>query len=150
MRRWGGGGEEGRCGALGRGGLGDGGRGGGLLDGPARHGEGLRLARDEGEARGGGVDTRSGAGDEDVDAAGGARDVLAEAHGPAPVGQALFTGLANLAGLPALALPAGWSAEGMPVSVQLVGRAGAEASLLALAAKLDQVLRGYSPPPAYS
>lgn len=71
-------------------------------------------------------------------------------HGPAPVGQALFTGLANLAGLPALALPAGWSAEGMPVSVQLVGRAGAEASLLALAAKLDQVLRGYSPPPAYS
>ena len=69
--------------------------------------------------------------------------------GPAPVSQADFTGLANVAGLPALSLPAGWSPEGMPVAVQLIGRKNGEATLLALAAMLDAVLKGYAPPPGY-
>jgi aspartyl-tRNA(Asn)/glutamyl-tRNA(Gln) amidotransferase subunit A len=72
------------------------------------------------------------------------------AHGRAPVNQADFTSLANLAGLPALALPAGWTDDGLPVGVQLVGRAGSESALLSLAAKLDGVLNGYAPPPGYT
>ncbi len=74
---------------------------------------------------------------------------VAFAHGRAPVTQADFTALANIAGLPALALPAGWSDDGLPVGVQLVGRAGSEGQLLALAAELDAVLKGYRPPLAY-
>lgn len=72
------------------------------------------------------------------------------AHGRAPVTQADFTALANLAGLPALSLPSGTDADGMPVAVQLVGRAGAEASLLALAARLDDALGAYRFPPDFA
>lgn len=70
-------------------------------------------------------------------------------HGTAPVTQADFTALANIAGLPALSLPAGW-ADGLPIGVQLVGRAGQEAALLDLAAKLDKALNAYAPPPAFA
>ncbi|MCA3255206.1 MAG: amidase, partial [Alphaproteobacteria bacterium] len=70
--------------------------------------------------------------------------------GPAPVSQADFTGLANVAGLPALSLPAGWSEDGLPVGVQLIGRANGEATLLDLAARLDAVLKGYAPPPGFA
>jgi aspartyl-tRNA(Asn)/glutamyl-tRNA(Gln) amidotransferase subunit A len=66
------------------------------------------------------------------------------------VSQADFTGLANVAGLPALSLPAGWSEDGLPVAVQLIGRAGSEATLLELAARLDAALRGYAPPAAFA
>jgi aspartyl-tRNA(Asn)/glutamyl-tRNA(Gln) amidotransferase subunit A len=41
----------------------------------------------------------------------------------------------NLAGLPALSLPAGFDSEGMPIGVQLVGRADEDGSLLALASR---------------
>lgn len=69
------------------------------------------------------------------------------AHGGrAPANQADFTGLANIAGLPALALPSGWNADGLPVSVQLVGPAGSEHRLIALARQLDAVLHQFRPP----
>ena len=71
---------------------------------------------------------------------------VAFAHGRAPVTQADFTALANIAGLPALSVPAGFDDDGMPVAVQLVGRAGSEATLLALAARLDVVLGTYRRP----
>lgn len=71
---------------------------------------------------------------------------VAFAHGRAPVTQADFTALANIAGLPALSLPAGVDGDGLPVAVQLVGRAGSEADLLALAARLDAALNAYRLP----
>ncbi len=69
------------------------------------------------------------------------------AHGSrAPATQADFTGLANVAGLPALALPSGRDASGLPVSVQIVGPAGSEPALIALARQLDLALNAYAPP----
>lgn len=44
----------------------------------------------------------------------------------------------NLAGWPAIAVPAGVSSAGLPLSVQLVARPGGEALLLALAAQLER------------
>lgn len=75
---------------------------------------------------------------------------VAFAHGRAPVDQADFTGLANIAGLPALSLPAGHDGTGMPVGVQLIGPPGSEAALFALARTLDGALCGYAPPPEVS
>lgn len=63
-----------------------------------------------------------------------------------PPGQADFTCLANIAGLPAISLPAGWSDDGLPIGVQIIAAAGAEAGLFALAAQLDQSLGAYRPP----
>lgn len=68
-------------------------------------------------------------------------------HGnQAPANQADFTCLANIAGLPAITIPAGWNSDGLPVAVQLVGAAGNEAGLLQLAAKLDKSLSAYRQP----
>jgi aspartyl-tRNA(Asn)/glutamyl-tRNA(Gln) amidotransferase subunit A len=65
---------------------------------------------------------------------------------PEPPAQADFTCLANIAGLPAISLPAGWTSNGLPIGVQIVGPAGAEAGLFALARQLDKTLRAYRPP----
>lgn len=51
---------------------------------------------------------------------------------PPPADQADLTALANLAGLPAISLPMGTSRAGLPMGLQLVGRAWDEARLLAL------------------
>lgn len=45
--------------------------------------------------------------------------------------------LANASGLPAIALPTGFSPEGLPVGIQLVGRPGAEVTLIAIASQLE-------------
>ncbi len=45
----------------------------------------------------------------------------------------------NLAGWPAMAVPCGMHPNGMPLSVQLVGRPGSEATLLAVAGQLEQL-----------
>jgi amidase len=55
--------------------------------------------------------------------------------------------LATTLHLPALALPAGQSAAGLPVGVQLVGPIDGEDRLLDLAAAAEEVLGGFSPPP---
>jgi amidase len=49
-----------------------------------------------------------------------------------------FCGEWNLTGQPALAVPAGTSADGLPIGVQLVGRHGEDALLLGLAAQLER------------
>lgn len=66
--------------------------------------------------------------------------------GNAPANQADFTGLANVAGLPAIAIPAGFSDDGLPVSVQLVGPAHSELRLIALARIIDGQLKAYRRP----
>ncbi len=64
----------------------------------------------------------------------------------APANQADFTCLANIAGLPAISIPAGWSSDGLPVGMQLIGAAGNELGLFALARKLDEKLSAYRAP----
>ena len=49
-----------------------------------------------------------------------------------------FNGLWNHLGNPAAAVPAGFDADGMPLSVQLVGRPDGEATLLALSRQLER------------
>jgi amidase len=49
-----------------------------------------------------------------------------------------FTPLVNVTGQPAMSLPLHWSADDLPVGVQLIGRPFAEATLLRLAAQLEQ------------
>jgi len=61
--------------------------------------------------------------------------------------QADFTCLANVAGLPALAVPAGIDHDGLPVGVQLVGPAGSETRLIALARRIEPALGGAVPLP---
>ena len=48
-----------------------------------------------------------------------------------------FTGVWNYTGQPAAAIPAGFTADGLPLSIQLVGRPGDEATLLSLAAQIE-------------
>jgi aspartyl-tRNA(Asn)/glutamyl-tRNA(Gln) amidotransferase subunit A len=67
----------------------------------------------------------------------------------APDTQADFTAIANIAGLPAISIPAGNSDEGLPGGLQLIGAAGAERGLFALARKLDNALAGYRRPAHY-
>ena len=50
----------------------------------------------------------------------------------------IFTLPASLAGLPAMSLPAGWGAGGMPVGLQLIGNYFGEARLLNVAHRLQQ------------
>lgn len=52
-----------------------------------------------------------------------------------------FPGVWNVLGNPAVAVPAGTDEAGCPIGVQLVGRAGDEATLISLAAELEAILR---------
>jgi Asp-tRNA(Asn)/Glu-tRNA(Gln) amidotransferase A subunit family amidase len=49
-----------------------------------------------------------------------------------------FTPVVNVTGQPAMSLPLHWSEDGLPLGVQLVGRAFAEATLIRVAAQLER------------
>ncbi len=51
-----------------------------------------------------------------------------------------FTAFGNVSGLPAVSLPLHWSEEGVPVGVQLTAGPWQEASLISLAAQLEQAM----------
>ena len=59
-----------------------------------------------------------------------------------------FTQWFNVLGLPAVVVPAGRSAEGLPIGVQVVGRPFEETRVLAVAARIEAACGGYRPPPA--
>jgi amidase len=56
----------------------------------------------------------------------------------------------NASGLPALTLPVGFDARGLPLGVQLVGRPAAEATLLSLAAQLEAAHPWHQHRPAFA
>jgi len=49
-----------------------------------------------------------------------------------------FTPLVNVTGQPAMSVPLHWSDDGLPIGVQLIGRPFAEATLVRLAAQLEE------------
>jgi len=69
----------------------------------------------------------------------------------AVAGMVPFNGVWNVTGQPAAAVPAGFGADGLPRSVQLVGREGDETTLLALSAQLEAERRWQDErPPGFS
>ena len=60
----------------------------------------------------------------------------------------VFTVTVNLAGLPGLSLPAGLDAQGVPLGLQLIGRAFDEETLLRIAAVMEQAAGFTAEPPA--
>ena len=62
-------------------------------------------------------------------------DLISENLGWVP-----YTQLANLTGRPAISVPMHWTADGLPLGVQFVGRLGSDGALLALAAQLERAV----------
>lgn len=60
--------------------------------------------------------------------------------------QLVWAGVATMPGLPATAVPAGRSAEGLPVGVQLIGPMFEDRTPLRLAELLEQKMGGFRPP----
>ncbi len=54
-----------------------------------------------------------------------------------PRGHAIYTGWVNVAGIPGLALPLGFSKSGLPIGGQFIGRFGSDAGLLAFGATFE-------------
>jgi Asp-tRNA(Asn)/Glu-tRNA(Gln) amidotransferase A subunit family amidase len=55
-------------------------------------------------------------------------------------GDSAFNSPWSYTGLPTVSLPAGWTADGLPLAIQLVGRPWGEAELLAVAAWCEERL----------
>ena len=59
-----------------------------------------------------------------------------------------FTYPFNITGQPGISLPLGWSTEGLPIGVQLVGQPHAESLIISLAAQLERAVPWHSRYPA--
>ena len=71
----------------------------------------------------------------------GVRTIVVDGEAyPVPMVTSRFNRAANVTGLPALTLPVGGTADGLPVALQLVGPPLGEARLLAVAHALEQAL----------
>jgi amidase len=60
--------------------------------------------------------------------------------------QPVWAGLATMSGLPATAIPAGLSPDGLPVGVQLIGPMFEDRTPLRLAELLEQTIGGFRAP----
>jgi amidase len=60
-----------------------------------------------------------------------------------------YTSPFNLTGHPAVVLPLAHSGEGLPIGLQLVGKRWGEMKLLAIAARLAEVIGPFQRPPGY-
>ncbi len=61
----------------------------------------------------------------------------------------VFTVTVNMAGLPGIAVPAGISSEGLPLALQLIGRAFEEETLFSLASVIEQAAPKIALPPKW-
>lgn len=62
--------------------------------------------------------------------------------------QSFWCALATLGGLPAVVIPAGIAADGLPVGLQMIGPYLGERTVLEFAALAEKLLGGFRPPPA--
>jgi amidase len=70
---------------------------------------------------------------------------------PVPVTDDLFwAGLSGLVYLPTTVIPAGLTAKGLPVGVQIVGPQYGDRSCIAFAGLLERAYRGFVPPPNFA
>jgi len=77
--------------------------------------------------------------------------VLSTPAGPRPyLDQIRWVSMATFAGLPATAAPAGRTAEGLPVGLQIIGPYLEDATTIEFAAQMAGVVGGFQPPPGYS
>lgn len=67
---------------------------------------------------------------------------------PEGAAEGLFTGVHNVTGAPALVLPCGWSAAGLPIGLQLSSPFGTDMALLAVARHVESTLTVESRKPA--
>lgn len=63
--------------------------------------------------------------------------------------QVFWAGLANLAYLPAVSAPIGFTAEGLPVGAQIIGPQYGDHGCIAFARLLEKHFQGFVPPPGY-
>ena len=77
-----------------------------------------------------------------------AEDARASKARPHAGGTAIFTAPFNLTGHPAISVPGGMSASGIPIGLQLVGRLGGDADLLAVAHVFEQATPWHTMRPA--
>lgn len=54
--------------------------------------------------------------------------------------EGMFTGVFNVAGVPAIVIPCGWDESGLPIALQLVAHSGADSKLLADASLVERIL----------
>lgn len=64
--------------------------------------------------------------------------------------QMVWAGVANLSGLPATAVPLGFSPEGLPIGAQIVGPWLEDRTPLKLAELIEREFGGFVPPPAFA
>ena len=81
----------------------------------------------------------------------GKRKLRLSDGGTIPYGSMLnWISMATACGLPATAYPAGPSAGGLPVGVQIIGPRGGDARVLSVAQAIEEELGGFVPPPGFS
>jgi amidase len=78
------------------------------------------------------------------------RMIQINGHPTPTINDLFWAGLSGLVYLPSTVVPAGLTAKGLPVGVQIVGSQYGDRSCLAFARLLEQTYRGFVPPPGFT